>query len=288
MRARAQLLPLWIPEPDIAPGPDLRTYHRIVVNSSAGKDSQAALDVTVEQARAADVLDRLVVAHADLGDNEWPGVPELAAEHAAHYGLRFEIVARRKADGTVDTILDRVAQRGLWPDAKRRWCTSDHKRDPRMKLFTRLVAELRESGAVTDGPIRILSVMGMRAAESCERTNAPAFRHERRASNGLRHVDEWRPLHTWTTEQVWARIARAGTQPHPAYAAGMSRLSCAFCVRASRRDLVCSARLNPELADRYLAVEKATGHQFQQNLSMAEVVAEARSQPAATTLPRSA
>lgn len=58
-------------------------------------------------------------------------------------------------------------------------------------------------------------------------------------------------------------------------------------MRASRADLVCSAGLNPELADRYLAVEKTTGHQFQQNLSMAEVVAEARRQPAAT-LSRSA
>lgn len=144
MRTRAQLLPLWIPEPDIAPGPDLRTYHRIVVNSSAGKDSQAALDVTVEQARAAGVLDRLVVAHADLGDNEWPGVPELAAEHAAHYGLRFEIVARRKADGTVDTILDRVAQRGLWPDAKRRWCLVNCTIFP--SLIVALLVVIKECG----------------------------------------------------------------------------------------------------------------------------------------------
>jgi hypothetical protein len=36
----------------------------------------------------------------------------------------------------------------------------------------------------------------------------------------------------------------------------MSRLSCRFCVLSSRADLVCSARLNPDLADRYAEVER--------------------------------
>ncbi|WP_231102578.1 hypothetical protein [Mycobacterium avium] len=61
-----------------------------------------------------------------------------------------------------------------------------------------------------------------------------------------------------------------------ARAAGMSRLSCRFCVLASRADLVCSARLNPKLADQYAAVEAATGHMFRADLSMADIVAEAR------------
>jgi len=55
---------------------------------------------------------------------------------------------------------------------------------------------------------------------------------------------------------VWERIATAGTRSHEAYAAGMSRLSCRFCVLSSRADLVCSARLNPDLADRYAEVER--------------------------------
>ena len=98
--------------------PDLRDYEICIVNSSAGKDSQATLDVVATAARAAGLLDRLVVVHADLGDAEWDGVTELAAEHAAHYGLRFEI-ARRERDGQVETILDRVEQRRMWPDAAR-------------------------------------------------------------------------------------------------------------------------------------------------------------------------
>ena len=100
--------------PTVTPAatPRLTDYDIILVNSSAGKDSQANLDVVAGAAREAGVLDRLGVAHADLGDAEWDGVPELAAEHAAHYGLRFEI-ARRGHDGTVETLLDRVQQRGM-------------------------------------------------------------------------------------------------------------------------------------------------------------------------------
>jgi len=69
-------------------------------------------------------------------------------------------------------------------------------------------------------------------------------------------VDDWYPIHDWTLAQVWERIATAGTRSHEAYAAGMSRLSCRFCVLSSRADLVCSARLNPDLADRYAEVER--------------------------------
>ena len=55
----------------------------------------------------------------------------------------------------------------------------------------------------------------------------------------------------------------------------MSRLSCRFCVLSSRADLVCSARLNPDLADRYAEVERRIGHRFRTDLTMADVIAEA-------------
>lgn len=254
--------------------PDLADYDRILVNSSAGKDSQASLHVVAMAARAAGVSDRIVVVHADLGDAEWDGVPQLAAEHAAHYGLRFELVGRARA-GKTETILERVAQRGKWPDAARRWCTSDHKRGPIRTLMTRLSAELRESGQALDRPVALLNVMGLRAEESPARSRRIPYAHNHSASNGRRRVDDWYPIHDWPLARVWETIAAAGTRPHPAYAAGMTRLSCRFCVLASRADLICSARLNPELAQRYAAVEQRTGHRFRVDLSMADVIAAA-------------
>lgn len=251
------------------PSPELASYDVILVNSSAGKDSQATLDVVVAAARDAGVEDRVVVVHADLGEAEWDGVPELAAEHAAHYGLRFEITSNP------ETILERTARRGAWPSAAIRWCTSDHKRGPIRKVMTRLVSELRDSEHVVGRPVRVLNVMGLRAEESAARSRRTPYAPNPSASNGRRQVDDWYPIHAWTVAQVWERIAAAGTRPHPAYNAGMSRLSCRFCVLASRADLVCSARLNPELAARYAAVEAQTGHRFRMDLSMAEVIAAA-------------
>lgn len=254
------------------PSPDLADYDVILVNSSAGKDSQACLDVTAGAARAAGVLHRVRVVHADLGSAEWPGTTELAAEHAAHYGLPFHVVARQRGDGQVETILERVDQRGMFPDNARRWCTSDHKRGPVRKLMTHLVTELRESGAVTGRPVRLLNVMGFRAEESAARRKRPTYTFDSPASNGRRHVDTWLPIHAYTLAMTWGRIRAAGTRPHWAYAAGMSRLSCRLCVLASRQDLICAARLNPGLAREYAEVEARTGHRFRSDLSMAEIL----------------
>lgn len=254
--------------------PELCCYDLILVNSSAGKDSQASLDVVAEAARDADVLDRVVVVHADLGEAEWEGVPELAAEHAAHYGLRFEL-ARREVDGRPYTILDHVQRRGMWPSAGQRWCTSDFKRGPIRKVMTKLVAELRDTGQVVGRPVHLLNVMGLRAEESSARARRNPYAVNAGASNGRRRVDDWYPIHDWTITEVWERIRTAGTRTHRAYLEGMSRLSCRFCVLASRADLICSARLNPDLARRYAQVEAETGHRFRVDLSMADIIADA-------------
>jgi 3''-phosphoadenosine 5''-phosphosulfate sulfotransferase (PAPS reductase)/FAD synthetase and related enzymes len=94
--------------------PDLPGYRWVVINSSAGKDSQAMLDHVVELCDRAYVpRSRLVVAHADLGRVEWPGTRELAEEQARHYGLAFHTVARPQGD-----LLDHIARRGLVPLAR--------------------------------------------------------------------------------------------------------------------------------------------------------------------------
>ena len=75
---------------------------------------------------------------------------------------------------------------------------------------------------------------------------------------------------------MWARIAEAGTRPHPIYAAGMPRLSCRFCVLASRSALVLAARLDPDGAERRAAMEQRMGHTFRKGLPMRDIIAEAK------------
>lgn len=246
--------------------PCLASYDVILVNTSAGKDSQAMLTSVVEQCDAAGVgRARIVVVHADLGRVEWGGTRELAEQQAAAYGLRFEVVRRERGD-----LLDQIEARGMFPSSTARYCTSDQKTAQVAKLMTQLAADHRAAG--NTAPIRILNCLGIRAEESPARAKKAPFGPDTAATNGRRTVDRWLPIFDWTTEQVWTTIRRSGLPHHPAYDAGMPRLSCVFCVLAGQKELVLAARLNPELAAEYVATEKRIGHRFRNDLSMEQIV----------------
>lgn len=309
---------------------NLNDYDLVLINSSAGKDSQAMLTHLVELADAQGVdRARLVVVHADLGRVEWKGTLELAMEQAGAYRLRFERVSRagdlldqvltrrlnldaaalqslaqadecdREANALLATVAGGTAtaedgRRALdliekaaelredaekrtttpaWPSSTARYCTSDQKTSQVEKLMTCEVSAWRERTRETR-PMRILNCLGIRADESPARKKKKPVRRDP-ASNGKRDVTQWLPIFDWSEVDVWQTIARSGLRYHPAYAAGMPRLSCCFCVLAGRRELVRAARLNPDLAREYLAVEEQVGHTFKADLSMAEIVREA-------------
>ena len=246
--------------------PDHRVRHS-ARQLSGGKDSQAMLDCVHERAVAQGVADRITVVHVDLGRVEWPGTRVLARAQAARYGVRFEVVAAREG------LLERTERRGMWPDAARRWCTSDLKRGPVRTLMTRLARELD----AVPRP-RILNLMGLRAEESPARARRAPLAIDDAASSGRREVTQCLPLFHWRLEDVWRRIAASSVADlvHPAYAAGMPRLSCSFCVLAPKAALVRAAQLRPDMAREYLALERRIGHSFKANLSMADIVAAAQ------------
>lgn len=286
---------------------NLGTYDYIVINTSGGKDSQAMMHMVVGMAIEAGVLDRVIAVHADLGRVEWEGTRELAERQAAAYGItRFEVVSRERGD-LLDQILDRRVSldtkserlAGLaagadapvdvlgaavvatlraksaeayasaaFPSSKARFCTSDQKTSQVVKLFTRLV----EESTVEGRPVRILNCLGLRADESTERANKAPFGPDC-ASNGLRHIDRWLPIHHWSEDEVWATIKASGVEYHRAYDLGMTRLSCVFCVFASKRDLTIAAKHNPELAREYVEVEILTRSRFKNDLSMTDIIA---------------
>jgi len=250
----------------------LAEYDIILINSSAGKDSQAMLDYVYSLAVTEDVTDRITVVHADLGRAEWSKTGQLAAEQAAHYGARFEIVSRPQGD-----LLDHIQDRGKFPSSSARYCTSDHKRGQVSKVITKLVEE-RRTGAVRPmlgfRPVKVLNCMGLRAEESPNRAKLPQLKRDARQTNGKRIVDVWLPIQDWTTDQVWARIRQAGTRYHPAYDLGMGRLSCVFCIFAPRQQLVLAGRHNPKLLEQYVQVEREIGHTFKADLSLAQVQQE--------------
>lgn len=258
---------------------NLRAFDIIIVNSSGGKDSQTMLRHVARLAEEQGVSSRVTVVHADLGRVEWGGTKELARKQAEHYGLRFEVVARPQGD-LLDHVIDRhntLRARGdtttpAWPSSAARWCTSDHKRGQVRKVMTQLVKELN-----LNRPATVLNCMGLRAEESPARAKKVAFRRDEAASGKgtVRRVWEWLPILDWTEADVWADIWASEVPHHPAYDAGMPRLSCCFCVLSNKSALIRAAQLNPELAAEYRAVEVQVGHRFTMALSMEEIIDQA-------------
>lgn len=248
---------------------DLKSYEWIVINSSAGKDSQAMLTDMVRRCDAAGVeRAKMVVAHADLGDMEWKSTKDLAETQAKFYGLRFEAVARPQGD-----LLTQIEQRGMWPSSSCRYCTSDHKRGQVSKIITKLSKETKKDRPGMIGPVRILNCLGIRAQESPARAKKIPFQtNERLTGKAIaKYVDEYYPIFDWTVGQVWETIKNSGVQHHYAYDLGMPRLSCIFCVFAPKAALITAGKHNPEMLDRYVQVEKKIGHTFRHKFSIKEV-----------------
>lgn len=246
---------------------DIASYDRIIINTSAGKDSQVMLDEVMIIAAMAGVKPRVLGVHADLGRMEWKGTKELAQEQCEHYGVPLRVVSRPQGD-----LLSQVRQRGMWPSSKQRYCTSDHKRDQVAKV-------IREFKG------KILNCMGLRADESPARAKKIPFQVNHRLTTRDRLVHDWLPIHDWTLDRVWARIKLTGVRHHPAYDLGMPRLSCVFCIFASKKALMLAGKHNPELLDEYVQVEKDTGHSFRKDFRIAEVKSSLQAGEACDSIP---
>lgn len=135
-------------KPLIAPE-SLCAYDWIIVNSSAGKDSLAMLSLVCELAAAQNILDRVVVVHADLGRVEWEGTVGLAEAQAAHFGVHFLRVWRRQGD-----LLQQIEARGMFPANKQRFCTAHHKQNPAQRALVALGNETRAQRATCHGQPR--------------------------------------------------------------------------------------------------------------------------------------
>lgn len=310
---------MWPPASTPKPGrgfvPNLHEYDLIIIRISGGKDSQTEMRETwrvcVEQGidptcvlveyddlngdkpeeRAtwpgtADIGAHLVAKYGDR-----PGSKELARQQAAHYGFRF-VVAKQKARPALMTDMrTRKSKDGKtrFPDAKNRWCTSDHKRAAGRLLLT---AEVKRWGGRKrwGRPMRILTVMGFRAEESTGRKNRPVFSFDASASGASivtrrrgarpgprceRQVWLWLPIHHWTVEQVWADIHESGVPYAWPYDAGMSRYSCAQCVLGSFADAKRSAQIWPAHTLRVVGIEREIGFRWQNDHSMEEIAVAA-------------
>jgi DNA sulfur modification protein DndC len=211
------------------------------VSHSGGKDSQAMY----AELRKVVPYNQIVVVHANLGEVEWPGVVEHIKVNIDHF---VNVVQAGK------TFLGMVENRGKWPSAAYRQCTSDLKRGPIFKFIRRDIYRRGKSIAV--------NCMGLRAEESNARAKREPLKYNKAQSatkRGTRHVYDWLPVFHYSTAEIFQTIRDAGQKPFWAYE-NNERLSCVFCIMGCVNDLRHGAEKNPELYKRYVDLEKKIGH----------------------------
>lgn len=213
-----------------------------VVNHSGGKDSQAMMI----KIRNLVPHHQIMIVHAHLPGVEWPGTQEHIEDTCAGHEIR--------TTQAVKTFFEMARHRGMWPSPKYRQCTSDLKRGPIEKTIRH---ELKARNLHL-----VVNCMGLRAEESSARSKAQVFKLNERNSKAGREWYDWLPIHDMLIGEVFSNIAQAGEKPHWAYAAGMSRLSCCFCIMSSQADLETAARLNPDLFAKYVELEREIDHSF--------------------------
>lgn len=224
------------------------------VSHSGGKDSQA-MYIAVQKIVP---WQQLRVIHADLGDIEHHGTLDHINDTVDHHPP-IMIAKAFDIEGTQVDLFDMIRNRRAkldaqgkfdapaFPSSAARFCTSDLKTGP-------IWREIRQ-----DGHPLVVNCVGIRGDESPARAKKIAQRGSlnlnKKNTNSKREAYDWWPIADWTIDQVWAEISDAGQVPHPAYAAGNERLSCAFCIFGSRNDLRNAREQRPDLYKRYIDLE---------------------------------
>lgn len=241
----------------------------VAIGVSGGKDSCAAAFATVDYLEAVGHRGPQVLVHSDLGRVEWKdSLP--TCQRLADRLDRELIVLRRSAGDMMDRWQARWASsveryRSLscvklilpWSTPSMRFCTSELKTD----VITRDLVR-RFPGST------ILSVSGIRADESSQRSKAPIFKPQAKltsAKYATRGLD-WHPILGWSRDDVFAYMALKGFDPHEAYPRyGSSRVSCCYCIMSTLADLIAAASCpdNHDIYREMVALEIASTFAFQ-------------------------
>lgn len=265
---------------DAAVSAALKAGAYVVYNLSGGKDSGAISEATdVYLDGVGHPKDRRFSVHADLGRAEWKSTPQVVEATAQRLGHPLDVV-RRKSGDMVDRWETRFANGkrryanletynliGPWSSASLRFCTSELKAQV---IGPHLAQKLRGE--------TIIQVVCIRREESSNRAKTQISKPDTRfAKPGNRAGTEmmlWHPGVDWTKEEVFSCHTSHNIPLHEAYTRyGSSRLSCAFCIMASIKDMqaAASAAGNVELYLHLVAMEANSTFSFQPDRWLADI-----------------
>lgn len=169
---------------------------------------------------------------AELGVPHWRVFMDTGWEHPSTYDyLRGPLTEKLGPIIEIkgpDTFAELTARKGLFPSRVMRFCTEELKVKP-MQAYIRGL-----------GDSEIVNAVGIRRAESAARSKMPEWEW----SDGF-DCEVWRPLVTWSTEDVLAIHERHGLALNPLYAMGATRVGCWPCIHARKSELAMVARVDP-------------------------------------------
>ena len=214
----------------------------VAIGASGGKDGTAAAIRLDKYLNAIGHTGPRLLIHADLGSVEWKDSLPVCQRLSEQIGWELVVVRRNAGDMMQrwqKRWADNVARYANlecmklilpWSTPQWRFCTSELKVDQ----ITRYLSK-RFKGQ------DVLSVTGIRHQESARRAKMPIANPEAKLSkNGATGLN-WNPIITWSTEEVFSYIAAMNGPLHEAYTVyGSTRVSCVFCIMASKGDLAAS------------------------------------------------
>ena len=194
----------------------------VIASVSGGKDS-AALVLAL---REAEISARYVFA-----DTGWehPHTYAHLDTMRARLGIQIDVV------GLPGGMAAEARRAARFPGRMQRWCTRKLKLEPLRAYHDAVIDETGED---------TINAMGVRADESAARAKMPAWGEDREWGGWA-----WRPLLTWTVQDVLEIHRRHNLPMNPLYHAGANRVGCWPCIYSGREELRTMAAIDPGRVD---------------------------------------
>jgi 3'-phosphoadenosine 5'-phosphosulfate sulfotransferase (PAPS reductase)/FAD synthetase len=255
----------------------LRSAAPVALGISGGKDSTAMVLATLDYLDSIGHSGPRLLIHSDLGRVEWRQSQPMCQRLAEYTGLELVIVRRQAGD-----MLARWQQRWQnnvaryanlecvklilpWSTPSMRFCTSELK----TAVICRYLVK-RFPGET------ILNAVGIRREESYGRAKAVVVKPQNKLTSKTHQTRgyDWNPILDYTVEDVWDCHDEHRFPRHEAYTGyGSTRVSCVFCIMASRGDLNAgvSCSDNHQLYRAMVQLERASTFHFQSGLWLGDI-----------------
>lgn len=278
--------------------PNLKSYDRIIIANSYGKDSLASHLRLIELGVPPSQIEWW---HHDVDDRDnsggficWPFEKDYGEQLAAHFGVKLYVSAK-KGGFRGEMLRENSSTAGTWTQTptgiismggnsqslntrrkfpqvtaslQTRWCSA----------YTKIMVA---SAAITNqerfNNSRTLIITGERAQESPGRAKYIPFKPhttDRRSGKLHRHVDHWHAVHSWTEQDVWNIIQKHQITPAIPYMIGFSRFSCAGCIFGSADHYATLRLIMPDMFESLAQYEEDFGCTIKRNISLKQLASQ--------------